>query len=131
MTSYLFFSDLQSVAVAIPDRLRMASTGRGRNAILVTSPSESIEMHALNRAGTSCGGFLVLPVSGLGRYYHVVSWFPPTQFTQMAVAAVEADTTIQITFPRDDQLEVCTLSSDVIMSTLINVARFLRYCNIF
>ena len=114
------------MAVAIPDRLRMSSTGRGRNAILVTSSSESIEMHALNRAGTSCGGFLVLPVSGLGRYYHVVSWFPPSQFTQMAVAAVEDNTVIQITFPRDDQLEVRTHRCDVITPTWIIVARFLR-----
>lgn len=84
----------------------MSDTGRGENAILVTS-QQPISIHAINRAGTSCGGFLVLPVNSLGQYYYVATWFPPTEFTQMAVAAVNDDTTVQITFPQDSQLSVC------------------------
>ena len=100
----------QTSLVEIPDRLRMTTTGRGTNAVLVTSP-EPVTVYGQNTAGTSCGGLIVLPLSGLGRHYYVVSWFPPSQYTQMAVAAVEDATTVQITFPGDDQLEVSDMRS--------------------
>ena len=63
-------------------------------------------MAAYNRAGTSCGGFLVLPTSGLGHFYRVVAWNDPSEFTQMGVAALRDNTTVQVTFAPDSALSV-------------------------
>ena len=91
--------------VTVPNRLQMMSSGRGRNAILVTS-TQPISVAAYNRAGTSCGGFLVLPVTGLGRAYHVIGWNDPSEFVQMGVAALNDNTTVHVTFAPEPQLEV-------------------------
>ena len=47
-----------------------------------------------------CGGFLVIPVESLGRYYHGITWWPPHELTQIGVVATEEETEVTIILPK-------------------------------
>ena len=95
---------LQSHSFNPPARLR-SGFGVGASGIRV-SASRAVSVQAINVADASCAAFIVLPVSGLGRYYHVVSWLAPSVQAQFGVVAVEDNTVVTITFPRSNGVQV-------------------------
>ena len=95
---------LQSIGFNPPARLR-SDFGVGTSGLQVTA-SDVVSVQAINVADASCAAFIVLPVSGLGRYYHVVSWLAPSVQAQFGVVAVEDNTVVTITFPRSNGVQV-------------------------
>ena len=97
---------LQVLEIFIPARLRSAASGRGSNGVLIEA-TQPLALHAIDIASQSCGGFLVLPIDALDRFYHVVSWLEPTTQAEMGVLAVYDNTTVMVTLPRSNGVEVC------------------------
>ena len=92
---------LQAETFTIPSRLRSNNFGRGSNGLRIDADLP-IAVQALGTADGACAGVAVLPVSGLGPYYHVVSWLAPSVQAQFGVVAVEDNTVVTITFPRSN-----------------------------
>ena len=63
-------------------------------------------MQAIDIAASSCGGFSVIPMHALDRFYHVVTWLEPSVQAEMGVLAVEDNTVVTVTLPRSNNVEV-------------------------
>ena len=95
----------QSIGFNPPARLRSNDFVVGTSGLQIAA-SDAVSVQAINVADASCAAFIVLPVSGLGRYYHVVSWLAPSVQAQFGVVAVEDNTVVTITFPRSNGVQV-------------------------
>ncbi len=86
--------------LTINSNLLQSGSGKASKGLSVTSNGD-INLYGINKALSSCDGFLVIPVSQLGKQHYTVSywhWNTDT-FNQIGVTATEDNTIITFTFP--------------------------------
>ena len=85
--------------VNLPGVLRVNGSNLESKGIQIVSTND-VSIYALNRQPGSCDGFLALPVNVLGMEYFVVTQWPPTERSQIAIVAVNDNTEVTVELPR-------------------------------
>ena len=115
--------DTQVEKVIIDSSLRMTGSSISDKGISVTADAE-IACYGANKETLSNDGFLGLPVDVLGTDYYAVVHSPPSEKSEIGIAATEDGTTVTLTLPTNNGIVDVTFqgktyhAGDIIIVTL-------------
>ncbi len=94
-----------SERIVVPEAIALSGSEKSNKAVLVTSTNE---ISVVGLKGNRAGGFLAVPVSGLGTEYYAVTHFPDSKTSSrtgvatIGIAATADGTTLSVALPPNE-----------------------------